>query len=84
MSDVRIEFLESTAEFKIESVPLAHVSVEVGHLYMEDFVNGEGAIQRAFAVAAPWVKAARAPRAVGCEKDSDLSTGWSIISAEVG
>lgn len=70
MTEVRSEFLESTADLKVESVPLSHVSVEVGHLYMEDFVDGEGAVQRTFAVAAPWVKAAQAPRAIGCEKNS--------------
>jgi len=69
VSDVRIEFLESTAEFKIESLPLSHVSVEVGHLYMEDFADGGSAIRRAFAVAAPWVRTARTPRAIGCENE---------------
>ena len=69
MSDVRIEFLESTAESKIESLPLSHVSVEVGHLYMEDFADGGNAIRRAFAVAAPWVRTARTPQAIGCENE---------------
>jgi hypothetical protein len=68
VSDVRIEFLESTAEFKVESVPLSHVSVEVGHLYMEDFADGGNAIRRAFAVAAPWVRTVQTPQAIGCEK----------------
>jgi hypothetical protein len=69
VSDVRIEFLESTAEFKIESLPLAHVSVEVGHLYMEDFADGGNAIRRAFAVAAPWVRTAQTPQAIGSENE---------------
>ena len=68
MSDVKIEFLESTADFKLESVPLSHVSVEIGHLYMEDFADGGSAIRRAFAVAAPWVRTVQAPQAIGCEK----------------
>jgi hypothetical protein len=70
VSEVKTEFLESTADFKVESVPLSHVSVEVGHLYMEDFVDGESAVRRTFAAAAPWVKTALTPRAVGCEKNS--------------
>ena len=79
MSDVRTEFLESTADFKIESLPLSHVSVEVGHLYMEDFVSGESTVQRTFAAAAPWVRAAQTPRAIGCEKKSvRLSTCFLI------
>jgi hypothetical protein len=68
VSEVGTEFLETSAEPKIESVPLSHVSVEVGHLYLEDLAAGEGAIRRAFAAAAPWARAARVPQAIGCEK----------------
>ncbi len=79
MSEVKTEFLESSADFKLESLPLSHVSVEIGHLYMEDFVDGEGAVRRTFAAAAPWVRAAQAPRAIGCEKKSvRLSTCFLI------
>ena len=70
VSEVKTEFLESTADFKVESLPLSHVSVEVGHLYMEDFADGESAVQRTFAAAAPWVKTAQTPQAVGCDKNS--------------
>jgi hypothetical protein len=70
VSEVRTEFLESSADFKLDSLPLSHVSVEIGHLYMEDLARGEVAIQNAFANALPWVRAAQTPRAVGCEKDS--------------
>jgi hypothetical protein len=70
VSEVKTEFLETSAEFKIESLPLSHVSVEIGHLYMEDFVEGEEAVQRAFAAAAPWVRTAQTPQAVGCDKKS--------------
>jgi len=70
VSEIRTEFLELTADFKVESLPLSHVSVEIGHLYMEDFAEGESAVRRAFAAAAPWVAAARTPQAVGCEKKS--------------
>lgn len=70
MSEVKTKFIESTADLKVESVPLSHVSVEVGHLYMEDFMGGESAVRRTFAVAAPWVKTAQTPRAIGCEKKS--------------
>ena len=70
VSEVKTEFLESSADFKVESLPLSHVSVEVGHLYMEDFVDGESAVRRTFAAAAPWVKTAQTPQAIGCEKKS--------------
>jgi hypothetical protein len=70
VSEVRTEFLESSAEPKVDSLPLSHVSIEIGHLYMEDLVGGVDAIQQTFAVAAPWVKAARNPQAIGCGKES--------------
>ena len=70
MSEVKTEFLETSADVKVESLPLSHVSVEIGHLYMEDFSAGADAVQRAFAAAAPWVHTARIPQAVGCGKKS--------------
>ena len=70
MSEVKTEFLESSADFKVESLPLSHVSVEVGHLYMEDFADGVGAVRRTFAAVAPWIRTAQTPQAVGCEKNS--------------
>ena len=70
MTDVRAQFLESSADFKVESLPLSHVSVEIGHLHLEDFADGENAVQRAFAAAAPWVRTAQTPQAIGCEKQS--------------
>jgi hypothetical protein len=79
VSEVSTEFLETSAEFRVESVPLSHVSVEVGHLYMEDLAAGESAMQRTFAAAAPWIRAAREPQAIGCEKKSvRLSTCFLI------
>ncbi len=79
VSELKTEFLESSAEFKVESLPLSHVSVEIGHLYMEDFTGGARAIQRTFAAAAPWIRAARVPRAIGCGKESvRLSTCFLI------
>lgn len=68
MSTVRTEFLESSAEHRVESLPFSHVSLEIGHLYMEDYARGPDAIRAIFAAAAPWVQAAQAPEAVGCAK----------------
>jgi hypothetical protein len=70
VSEVRTEFLESSADVKVDSLPLSHASVEIGHLYMDDLAGGESAIARAFAAAAPWVRAAQAPRSIGCDKES--------------
>lgn len=70
MSEVRTEYLESSANLKVDSLPLSHVSVEIGHLYMDDLTGGEGAIQDTFASAAPWIRTAQNPRAIGCGKES--------------
>ena len=70
MSEVKTKFLETSADVKVESLPLSHVSVELGHLYMEDFVGGEGAVRRTFAAVAPWARTAQTPQAIGCEKKS--------------
>ena len=70
MSEVKSKFLETSADVKVESLPLSHVSVELGHLYMEDFVGGEGAVRRTFAAVAPWARTAQTPQAIGCEKKS--------------
>ena len=76
MSEVKIEFLESAADLTVESLPLSHLSIEVGHLYMEDFTDGEGRLRRSFAAVAPWVRTAQTAQAVGCEKKSvRVSTG---------
>jgi hypothetical protein len=70
VTEVKTEFLESSADLKVDSLPLSHVSVELGHLYMDDLVRGEDAIQSTFADVAPWVRAAQSPRAIGCGKES--------------
>jgi hypothetical protein len=46
---------------------------------MEDLADGESTVERVFAAAAPWVAAARAPGAIGCERESvRLSTCFLI------
>ncbi len=70
MSEVKTEFLETSADLKVESLPLSHVSVEIGHLYIEDFAGGADSVRRTFAAAAPWVSTAKIPQAVGCDKES--------------
>ena len=52
-------FRESTAERRVASVPLSHLSIELGHLYMEDFAAGPQHLRQYFQQIAPWVIAAR-------------------------
>lgn len=56
-------FRETTAESRTRSVPLAHLSLELGHLYMEDFEAGPERLREHFAEVAAWVPAARASAA---------------------
>ncbi|WP_405768865.1 SCO2522 family protein [Streptomyces sp. NBC_00080] len=53
-------FRESSADPRTESVPFSHLSLELGHLYMEDFAKGAARLRRHFAGVRPWVEAARA------------------------
>ena len=56
-------FRETTAELRTQSVPLAHLSLELGHLYMEDFEAGPQRLAEHFAEVRLWVDAARASTA---------------------
>ncbi|OIJ90933.1 SCO2522 family protein [Streptomyces colonosanans] len=56
-------FRETTAEPRTQSVPLAHLSLELGHLYMEDFEAGPERLREHFAEVRIWVDAARASAA---------------------
>ena len=42
-------FRETTAELRTQSVPLSHLSLELGHLYMEDFEAGPERLREHFA-----------------------------------
>ncbi|NBM18401.1 SCO2522 family protein [Streptomyces sp. GC420] len=56
-------FRETTAEPVTQSVPLSHLSLELGHLYMEDFEAGPERLRDHFAQVRPWVDAVRASAA---------------------
>ena len=52
-------FREASGERRVQSVPLAHLSIEVGHLYREDLAGGPDRLREHFRQVAPWVDAAR-------------------------
>jgi hypothetical protein len=79
VTEVRTQFLESSAEPKTESLPLAHVSIEIGHLYMEDLAAGPAAIAKMFSSIAPWLRAAQAPEAVGSSRTSVRTSTCFLI-----
>ncbi|WP_436772308.1 SCO2522 family protein [Yinghuangia sp. YIM S09857] len=78
-------FREWSAEAPTESIPYAHLSIELGHLYMEDFARGAERLRAHFAAVAPWVAAARAtaappgtrPRVSTCFLIDDYFTRFS-------
>jgi hypothetical protein len=51
-------FREESAERRVASVPLSHLSIELGHLYMDDFTAGLN-LQQHFKQIAPWANAGR-------------------------
>ncbi|MGW7525768.1 SCO2522 family protein [Streptomyces sp. NPDC054783] len=58
-------FRETTAESRTQAVPLAHVSLELGHLYTEDFEAGPERLRAHFARVRPWADTARTVAAGG-------------------
>lgn len=59
MTAVEGHFGERSAQPKVRSVPLSHLSIELGHLYMEDIVAGASRLAELFEEAAPWAEVAR-------------------------
>ncbi|WP_234343306.1 SCO2522 family protein [Streptomyces sp. NRRL F-5123] len=58
-------FRETAAEPRVQSVPLAQLSLELGHLYMEDFEAGPERLRTHFTQVKPWADAARVLAAAG-------------------
>ncbi|MFC6086481.1 SCO2522 family protein [Sphaerisporangium aureirubrum] len=57
MTPVATTFSEVSAQRRNASAPYAHVSVELGHLYMEDLEAGPERLRAQFRRVAPWVRA---------------------------
>ncbi|MEU6574079.1 SCO2522 family protein [Streptomyces sp. NPDC046805] len=60
MSTAGAVFRETSAQPRTEAVPYSHLSLELGHLYMEDFAEGPDRLRAHFAAVRPWLDAARA------------------------
>ena len=56
-------FREASAETRLHPVPLAHLSVELGHLDRDAVEAGPERLRRHFRSVAPWLEAARQRRA---------------------
>lgn len=53
-----VVFDQAGARSRVESVPYAQLSVELGHLYHADYAAGTGRFRELFASVAPWYRAA--------------------------
>jgi hypothetical protein len=71
-------FRELAAERRVESVGLSHLSIELGHLYMEDFQAGQARLDEQFARVAPWVRTARTACVPGSVGRPRISTCFLI------
>ncbi|WP_433422014.1 SCO2522 family protein [Microtetraspora malaysiensis] len=60
MTPAYAAFGEVEAERRVASAPLSHVSIELGHLYMEDFQAGPERLREQFRQVAPWAETMRA------------------------
>ncbi|GHF69931.1 SCO2522 family protein [Streptomyces griseosporeus] len=72
-------YRETGAQPRIHALPLAHLSLELGHLYMEDFEAGPERLRAHFAEVRIWAEAARAAaaRRIG-ERRPRISTCFLI------
>lgn len=69
MTDPRVPvFQETPAEPRTESVPLAHISLELGHLYAEDFEAGPERLRAHFARVRPFADAVRSAAAASATR----------------
>ena len=68
-------YSESTTRDEPRHVALSHLSVEVGHLYMQDFAEGDDDhIRVQFRKVKPWLEASRATLRDDFGKHARLST----------
>jgi hypothetical protein len=73
------EFSEAAAQPRTASIPLSHLSIELGHLYAEDFQQGPDTVDERFQRIAPWVAAAvRAAEAQGPGGRPRISTCFLV------
>ncbi|WP_198652868.1 SCO2522 family protein [Actinocorallia populi] len=56
MNIPRLEASVLTDRPRVERVPRSHLSLELGHLYMEDLLSGPDALRRHFARIRPWAE----------------------------
>src|SRR5262249_13726656 len=72
-------FRETAAEPRTEAVALSHLSIELGHLYMEDLAEGPDILRAQLARVPPWARTARERCPAGSNRGGRrISTGVLI------
>ncbi len=71
-------FREASADPRTASVPLSHLSLELGHLYMDDFAAGPARLREQFTRVKPWADAARASCVAPAGRRPRISTCFLI------
>jgi hypothetical protein len=59
LSAASVSFSEPDAQQKVARVPMAHLSIELGHFYMEDFAHPQDDLVEHFRRVKPWADLAR-------------------------
>lgn len=87
-------FTEESASPVIRAVALSHLSIELGHLYMDDFREGQPRLRAQFRRVRPWARTAveqttaelgdRTPRISTCFLIDDYFTRFSTPAEVVG
>jgi hypothetical protein len=79
VNGIEVIFLETSATERIVALPLSHLSIELGHLYMEDFEAGPDHLLEMFQRVAPWARTAQEVCASGVRaKTPRVSTCFLI------
>lgn len=71
-------FREVSSDPRTASVPLSHLSLELGHLYMDDFAAGPARLREQFGKVKPWADAARAAAAGSAGGRARVSTCFLV------
>lgn len=80
MSTLDATFRELAADRSVESVALSHLSLELGHLYMDDFEAGPARLRAQFERVEPWARTALRVANPGIEgrKKARISTCFLV------
>ena len=78
MTSVEGVFTEASATPKMRAVNLSHLSVELGHLYMEDFKEGPERLLQSFRSVRPWAATAIEACAASVTGRARISTCFLI------